>query len=307
MVAAAAFAITLTGAHAASAAPSTATQLDQQQRALEKVVESYDAANISLTKTKSDLQKLKASIGPAKAALDHASSQIGTIASTAYQQGRIGPMSALLSGDSSDLIDKLGYLDQIQQANQHDIDTYTQTTQTFTQRQAELNSTQAKLTAQVSNLAAQKASIQAKIDSLKAKSKAAGPSSETSSGPKQAAPHLAGSAGKAVDYAYAQQGHAYQIDGTGPEFDCSGLTMMAWKAAGYSLPHNAAAQWSAVAHISRSELAAGDLVFYDNLGHVGIYVGGNQIIDAAHPGSGGEVEVRSINRGMPIYGYGRVT
>jgi cell wall-associated NlpC family hydrolase len=304
VVAVAALAVTLTGAHAANAAPSTADQLKKQQRALEKVVESYDAANISLTKTKSDLQKLKASIGPAKAALTQATAQVGTIASTAYQQGRIGPMSALLSGDSNELIDKLGYLDQIQQSNQHDVDAYTQTTQTFSQRQTELNSTQAKLTAQVTKLASQKKSIQAKINSLKAESQSAGASE--SSGPKQAAPHLAGSAGKAVSYAYAQQGASYQINGTGPEYDCSGLTMMAWKSAGYSLPHNAAAQWGAVAHSSRSQLAAGDLVFYDSLGHVGIYVGGNQIIDAAHPGSGGEVKVRSINRGMPIYGYGRV-
>jgi cell wall-associated NlpC family hydrolase len=304
VVAVAAVAVTLTGAHAANAAPSTAEQLSQQQRALERVVESYDAANIGLTKTKSDLQKLKASIGPTKAALAQATAQVGNIASTTYQQGRIGPMSALLSGDSQDLIDKLGYLDQINQSNQQDIDTYTQTTQTFSQRQAELNSTQAKLTAQVATLASQKKSIQSKIDSLKAKAQSAGVSE--SSGPKQAAPHLAGSAGKAVSYAYAQQGAPYQIDGTGPEYDCSGLTMMAWKAAGYSLPHNAASQWGVVAHISRSQLAPGDLVFYDSLGHVGIYVGGNKIIDAAHPGSGGEVKVRSINRGMPIYGYGRV-
>jgi cell wall-associated NlpC family hydrolase len=309
VVAVAALAVALTGAHAANAAPSTADQLKKQQRSLEKVVESYDAANISLTKTKSDLQKLKASIGPAKAALTQATAQVGTIASTAYQQGRIGPMSALLSGNSTDLIDKLGYLDQIQQTNQHDVDAYTQTTQTFSQRQAQLNSTQAKLTAQVTKLASQKKSIQAKIDSLKAESASAG-ATDSGSGSAGPAPHLPGSAGKAVDYAYgaANRGAPYEIDASGPgSYDCSGLTMAAWRSAGHSLPHNAAAQWGVVAHISRSQLAAGDLVFYDSLGHVGIYVGGNKIIDAAHPGSGGEVKVRSINRGMPIYGYGRVT
>jgi cell wall-associated NlpC family hydrolase len=309
VVAVTACAVTLTGAHAANASPSNAEQIKQQQRSLEKVVESYDAANINLTKTKTDLQKLKASIGPAKAALTQATAQVGNIAAVAYQQGRVGPMSALLGGNSSDLIDKLGYLDQIQQSNQQDIDTYTQTTQTFSQRQAQLNSTQAKLMAQVNSLAAQKKSIQSKIDSLKAKAQSAG-ATDPGSGSAGPAPHLPGSAGKAVDYAYAaaNRGAPYEINASGPSrYDCSGLTMAAWDAAGYSLPHNAAAQWGVVSHISRSALAAGDLVFYDSLGHVGIYVGNNKIIDAAHPGSGGEVKVRSINRGMPIYGYGRVT
>ena len=84
---------------------------------------------------------------------------------------------------------------------------------------------------------------------------------------------------------------------------CSGLTLAAWRAAGKSLPHNAAAQYSATARISRSSLRPGDLVFYRSLGHVGLYVGNNQIIDAPHEGA--YVNVRSINI-MPPYGYGRV-
>jgi cell wall-associated NlpC family hydrolase len=81
--------------------------------------------------------------------------------------------------------------------------------------------------------------------------------------------------------------------------------MAAWASAGKSLPHNAAAQWGQVAHISRSALEPGDLVFYNSLAHVGIYVGNSKIIDA--PREGEPVDERSINRGMPIYGYGRVT
>jgi len=74
-------------------------------------------------------------------------------------------------------------------------------------------------------------------------------------------------------------------------------------AAGKSLPHNAAMQWSAVAHISRGDLRPGDLVFYNGLGHVGIFVGGNQIIHAPHAGT--VVQLASVDI-MPPYGYGRV-
>ena len=78
--------------------------------------------------------------------------------------------------------------------------------------------------------------------------------------------------------------------------------MMAWKAAGVSLPHNAAQQWSRVRHISRSQLAPGDLVFYNGLGHVGIYIGNNQNIHA--PNSRTVVKISPIDTD-PIYGYGR--
>ena len=109
-----------------------------------------------------------------------------------------------------------------------------------------------------------------------------------------------------MTFAYNQIGDSYVFGADGPNsWDCSGLTMGAWGAAGFSLPHNARAQWGQVAHISRSDLKPGDLVFYNSLAHVGIYVGGDMIIDA--PRQGEPVDKRSINRGMPIYGYGRVT
>jgi cell wall-associated NlpC family hydrolase len=71
-----------------------------------------------------------------------------------------------------------------------------------------------------------------------------------------------------------------------------------------SLTHNAAEQWNEVVHIARSALAPGDLVFYDGLGHVAIYVGNNQVIHA--PTQGDVVRIASVDMSPP-YGYGRVT
>jgi cell wall-associated NlpC family hydrolase len=62
-------------------------------------------------------------------------------------------------------------------------------------------------------------------------------------------------------------------------------------------------QWNATARISRSSLKPGDLVFYSGLGHVALYVGGGQIIDA--PSAGRNVSKRDMNI-MSIAGYGRV-
>jgi cell wall-associated NlpC family hydrolase len=310
VVAVAAVAVTLTGAQAAHASPSKSDltkQIDTQSKQLEVVVESYNAMNISLQKTQSDLKALQASLAPAKAALQTASAQVGTIASTAYVQGRVGPMSALLDGNSGDLMEKMGFLDQIQQTNQKDIDNYTLTTQTFAQRQSELNSTKQKQAAQLAEIKARKAKIEDGIDDLKAKrTQLYGSASQAGHAYTGKIPSISGDAGVAVRYAFNAIGSSYVFGADGPgSYDCSGLTMASWKAAGHSLPHNAAAQWNQVAHISRSSLKAGDLVFYNSLAHVGIYVGNNQIIDA--PRQGEPVDERSINRGMPIYGYGRVT
>ncbi|MBI3649020.1 MAG: C40 family peptidase [Actinobacteria bacterium] len=78
-------------------------------------------------------------------------------------------------------------------------------------------------------------------------------------------------------------------------FDCSGLTMWAWGHAGVSLPHSAADQYAVLPHVSRDQLASGDLVFfYTPISHVGLYIGNGEMIDASHSGPGGEVAVRTV-------------
>jgi cell wall-associated NlpC family hydrolase len=110
-----------------------------------------------------------------------------------------------------------------------------------------------------------------------------------------------------VAEARRQLGKPYHFGAAGPDsFDCSGLTMWAWRAAGVSLPHYSGAQYNATTHIPLNELQPGDLVFfYSDLSHVGIYVGGGQMIHA--PQTGDVVRYASIfSEGSRIYA-GRVT
>jgi cell wall-associated NlpC family hydrolase len=90
---------------------------------------------------------------------------------------------------------------------------------------------------------------------------------------------------KAVAFAYAQLGKPYQWGATGPgSYDCSGLVQAAWASAGVSIPRTTYAQWAALPHISTSALEPGDLLYFDGVGHVAIYVGGGDIIDAPQTG-----------------------
>jgi cell wall-associated NlpC family hydrolase len=109
-------------------------------------------------------------------------------------------------------------------------------------------------------------------------------------------PPSSGAARTALSAAYSQMGKPYQYGAAGPNaYDCSGLTMWAFAHAGISLPHSAAGQMGAGRHVSRSQLQPGDLVFFDNGGHVGIYVGNGEMIDANH--TGGWVGVRPLYSG----------
>jgi cell wall-associated NlpC family hydrolase len=92
--------------------------------------------------------------------------------------------------------------------------------------------------------------------------------------------------GGVVGIAMQYLGTPYHWGGASPEtgFDCSGFTMFVFSQIGVSLPHNAAMQYGYGSAVDRSQLAPGDLVFFDGLGHVGIYIGGNQFIHSPHTG-----------------------
>lgn len=100
----------------------------------------------------------------------------------------------------------------------------------------------------------------------------------------------------AVDTAKAQLGDPYRWGASGPDaFDCSGLTMYAWAAAGVGLPHSSRSQFASLPHVPMDALAPGDLVFYGSpIHHVGMYVGGGQMIHA--PQTGDVVKYSSIYR-----------
>lgn len=108
-------------------------------------------------------------------------------------------------------------------------------------------------------------------------------------------------AGAVVAFAKAQVGKSYVYGASGPDsFDCSGLTTMAWKQAGVSLPRVSTAQYSAGTRVSESELQPGDLVFYYTpISHVGVYIGDGQVVNALNPGSG--VQVSGL-KDMPYVG-----
>jgi len=112
------------------------------------------------------------------------------------------------------------------------------------------------------------------------------PGVEPSNVPVPDAPAPSPGAAVAVAYAKAQLGKPYRYAAAGPdEFDCSGLTMMAWAQAGVSMPHYSAAQGAMFPHVPDDQMEPGDLViYYSDQHHVGMYVGGGMTVSATQTG-----------------------
>ncbi|HEY0472090.1 MAG TPA: C40 family peptidase [Kribbella sp.] len=115
----------------------------------------------------------------------------------------------------------------------------------------------------------------------------------------------------AVDFALAQLGDPYVWAAAGPDsWDCSGLTMGAWKRSGVQLPHYAAAQYEQIKHISADQLQPGDLIFWADsandpgtIFHVAMYLGNGRMIHAPRPGK--PVRIDSIYYWIAPDFYGR--
>jgi peptidoglycan DL-endopeptidase CwlO len=293
-----------------SAAPSASDlqrQIDAAQTNLEKIVEQYDKVSEDLKATQAQEASLAVTLSPLQAKMDEAYASVDGLAVKAYEGAPMGTGAALLqAGSPADLLDQLSMLDQIGRQRHSEIQGYEKAKSAYDGQKKLLDNALATQTALQNNLTAQKAKIESDLKALYAlRTQAYGSPTEPSGGRYTGpVPAVSGSAGVAVRYAYGAIGKPYVWAGSGPNgYDCSGLTMAAWAAAGKSLPHNAAEQWGVVAHISRSQLQPGDLVFYASLGHVAIFVGGNQVIHAPHAGT--NVQLASIDIMTP-YGYGRV-
>ncbi|GAA2584953.1 C40 family peptidase [Dactylosporangium fulvum] len=299
-------------AHADPTAAEIQAQIDDGNRKVELVVEQYNKVNGDLTVTQTALADLDAKLRPLQAKMEAAQVNVEQVAVSAYKTGsNLRTLSVVLGAGSSDhFVDQLGTLRQISHNQLVELDTFKTAKHAYDAERQRLDGLLAAQQAQKTELETRRKQIEADIarldalqDKVNAATAAAAQKPPAASPPATKPPAVSGAAGKAVSYAWAQLGKKYVWGAAGPNsFDCSGLTMMAWKAAGVTLPHNAAQQWQKVRHISRSQLAPGDLVFYNGLGHVGIYIGNNQIIHA--PNSRTVVKVAPIDVD-PLYGYGR--
>jgi cell wall-associated NlpC family hydrolase len=147
--------------------------------------------------------------------------------------------------------------------------------------QAEERARQARLAAEArARLQAQQLAL------LQAQNEAVAPSYELDAVIPSAPPPDGDRASQVIGFAMQYLGVPYVWGGASPSegFDCSGLITYVYAQIGISLPHHAASQYYYGTPVSRDELQPADLVFFNGLGHMGMYIGGGQFIHAPHTG-----------------------
>jgi len=264
-----------------------------------KANQQYDQVEEQLTAAKSQLSQVNKQLTRQQKQYEAARKLVVQIAASSYEDSGSTSLAGLLtSNDPSQVLSEASIIMQI-------TDTRGLETENFLSDAAQLTSVQQEQqrTEQgIAQLAATRATSKNHIASLLSKEKSilngltGTELDEVENGTVNSGGGItnavytgttATQAGKAVAFVFAQQGCSYSFGSTGPcsaGFDCSGLVMSAWASAGVSIPRDTYEQWAALPHVSTSDLEPGDLVFYNGIGHVAMYVGGGMIIDAPTQG-----------------------
>ncbi|MFC3386813.1 NlpC/P60 family protein [Couchioplanes caeruleus subsp. azureus] len=291
----------------------TAAELDERiaaaSRRLEVVVEQYNDSREDLRDTQRRTAQLGAQLGPLTRELERRQTLLDGLMANTYQRTRTGPTVALFASDQPhEFVDKLLVLHQLASEEQRAAHALQEARAKVDGTRAMLDALSAQQRRQQIQLTTRKATVEGEIVVLKQMRAVAygGGSRYADPGDLPAPEYVPGPAGRVVAFAINQIGKPYRWGADGPRsYDCSGLTLAAWRRAGVHLPHNAARQYASAAHIDRNDLRPGDLVFfYGPISHVGIYIGGGQMVHA--PEFGENVRVASIDS-QPITGFARPT
>jgi len=300
-----------TQAHATPTPQEVEAQIDTLWGTLEPLVEQYNGVHYQLTQNQAKQAALLKQMGPLQIQVDLAQVRVGAMSADLYMHGPGSTINALLeSGTPADLIDRLNSVNELARQQQQTVaQAQQQVAQYATQKQA-LDLLVAQQQKQDADLAAKKSQIQTQLNQLEQLRAAAYGASGSSAGGSLKPvncpyTYIGGAGGKAAQVACSLIGHPYGWGDAGPTYyDCSGLTMAAWAAAGVSLAHYTVTQHSQTKRISATDLQPGDLVFYgSDLHHVALYVGGGWVVHAPKPGD--KVRMAQMGQIGSINSYGR--
>jgi len=237
---------------------------------------------------------------------------LGQIANQQYQNNGLSEsMSLLFSSDPSLYLQTAGTLSLVTSKKSLQLSRYATAEQRLRATSLTLNDKLAQVAAAKARFTKQEALAQSKLAEVEAllakltkdqRDALAKLQASQDAADQQSSLALAGQAlkvsgrsGIAIRYALQQLGHSYRFGAAGIVYwDCSGLTMQAFKQAGVSLPHSAAAQASYGKYVPLNKLQPGDLVFFGRpISHVGIYYGSGRMLDAPHTGARVRIEAFS--------------
>ncbi|GGU02784.1 hypothetical protein GCM10010177_72720 [Actinomadura citrea] len=268
---------------------------------LEQLTEQYNGLKVRLAQSQRAAKVATENAKRQEKTLEALRQKVGSLAATSYMQGGSDPaVSFVASQDPQSILDQAATLHYFAKQDSTQVLGLMQAMQSAQRARKSAEARAKQVKALKTQLDSQRTKITDAYEKIRGKL--------VDKDPTQLAklPVIGtGKAAQALRYAMGKIGRPYVWGAAGPTtFDCSGLTMWAYKQVGINLPHYTGSQWNAGTHVSRGDLQPGDLVFfYSDLHHMGIYVGGDKMLHAPHTGD--VVKIASMN-GRPFAGGVRV-
>jgi peptidoglycan DL-endopeptidase CwlO len=294
------------GASGAGAAPapsisSVQKQINSLQGKVDTIGEQSDSASQQLTSAKSQLAHVTAQYNRAQQQYNQASNTLAQVAVASYEDSeQTSIMGLLSSGNPQTVLSQASLVLQVEGTHNEEAKQLLTMASALNSAKQQREHTEQGVAQLAAQYATQKKSVtklldqqKSLLDSLTEQEQAevetatVGDSSgsDVDTTPTTYTGPTGTQADEAVQFAYAQLGKPYVWGATGPDsYDCSGLVQAAWAAAGISIPRTTYEQWAALPHIPMSDLAPGDLIYYNGESHVAMYVGDGYIIDAPQTG-----------------------
>jgi len=288
-------------------------QVSNLHEQAEQASEAYDQAAGNLAALQHKVDQIQARITAEQTQLSDAQSSLGSLAAAQYRSGGIdSSLQLMLAAAPDSFLQQATANAEVSSHSAGSMKTAQEITRQLGQDKSEASQDLQQLQKTRDQMAKNKADIDAKEKQAQALLDQLTPTQRTQyvqqqnqqtqqneTPPPGLPPAPNARAATAVAFAEAQVGKPYVYGAAGPRgFDCSGLTMAAWAAAGVSMSHSSSAQAYEFPAVSEKDIAVGDLViYYGSMHHVGIYVGGGKVIHAPYTGT--VVQYAPINS-MPV-------
>ncbi len=300
-------------------------EVDQLYQEAEEATEQYNGAKERTVTAREALDRLRDEAARRTERLNTSRNALGSFATAQYRAGGIDPgVQLALTSDPDEYLERAALSERVGERQATAVAGVHQELVELGRVRAQAERRTEELGGRQAELARHKATVQRKLSAAErllaqltteqraaydASSGSGQPGADTARADRSALPRASlkapnSRAAQAVAYAYGALGKPYVWGATGPSaFDCSGLTQAAWGSAGVALPRTTYTQINSGARVPRSQLAPGDLVFfYSGISHVGLYIGGGNMIHAPRPGA--PVRVAPIDE-MPFAGATR--
>jgi cell wall-associated NlpC family hydrolase len=276
----------------------TPKQVEAAFHKAEAMNEQVNQLDVQAKQTQAEIDDITDDINRDLVAYNRQKAELGDAIAQQQMDAPLGPSVNLLSsGDPDQFLAGLGAVQALNSTRADALEQFGETSKELKNRRAQLQDRKAELASAKKDADAKRDKISKQYAAAKAelaRLTAAEQSKFNSSDLNVPEVDASGRAKVAINFALAQIGDPYVYGGTGPDsWDCSGLMMKAWAAAGVSIPRVVGPQMDATTPVPMNALQPGDLVAYGDMSHIGMYLGGGKVVHAPRPGKSVEITTLS--------------